>query len=143
MALGNAIIWIDAQGQRVLHVVTVASAVGSIETALLNHSQADIVQQFGGTVANASVAPGVATYPTVRVTAVLYFADATGSIGKLFLPAPDANIFLPDGDTVDPTAIPDIISAAVGQLLAGSGSPVVAFTGGKLIQTRFSGIETT
>lgn len=142
MANKIGLIWQDAQGQKVLHVPTYTGTFGTLLTALENHSRAVVAESWAGTDTVSGLTPSTASYPTVRVTAVLYFTDGVGSQAKLFLPAPNSNIFLTDGTTVDPAAIPDIIAAAVGTLLSGAGNPVAFFTGGELVQTRFSGIAT-
>lgn len=143
MAKKAGLIWIDAQGQRVLHVITTGSGVGPIETALANHSNAGVLECWEGLDENMSPTPSTSPLPTVRSTVQLNFRNmASGSRATLFLPAPQTNIFLTDGTTVDPSLISDIISAAEGNLLAGDGSLVDDFTGGQLIPTRFSGIET-
>lgn len=136
------VIWVDAQGERVMHVITTSSGVGSIETALGNHSNAGVVECWEGVDEFPTALTSVSTYPTVRATAVLTFRDATGSIAKLFLPAPSSAIFMSDGVTVDPSQISDIISSAVGNLISGAGNTVISFVGGELIATKFSGIST-
>lgn len=143
MSLRGGLNWVDAQGQRVLHVINfTGSGFGSIIAALENHSSAVVNENWGGAVGCNPNLPTTTDYTTVRITAVLIFADATGSTAKLYVPAPNTSIFLADGDTVDPTAIPDIISAAIGTLLSGAGNPVTTFVGGIIQRTRFSGIVT-
>lgn len=142
MAKKAGLIWTDAQGERVVHVITTSTGVGAIETALQGHSQAGIIECWEGLDEFLSTAPGTGQYVTVRVTAVLEFTDGMGSSGKLFIPAPDSSIFIAGGDTVDPTAVADVIAAAVGNLICGSGNVATAFTGGWILRTRVNAITT-
>lgn len=135
------IIWVDAQGEQALHLIVTASGVSSIRTQLAALSNAGVKETSEGTIATFSPTPAVATYPTVRQSAVLQFADAVGSIGRLIIPAPISSIFLSDGVTIDPTAITALITATVGSLLAGSSLPVTHFVGGQLVATKFGGIS--
>lgn len=134
------VVYIDAQGERVLHVMTTNTGAGSILSEILALSNADGSFDWEATESVFSPAPVVATYPTVRVSAQLNFSDATGSLAKLYIPAPKNTFFLSDGVTVDPTAITSLIAACNGTLLAGSGSPVTMFLGGQLWQSKISGI---
>ena len=141
MAERAALIWADAQGEQVLHLIVTDTGVSSIRTQLQAVSNARVVEDSEGTIVNFSVTPVVATYPSVRTTAQLQFADATGSIGRLLIPAPVTSIFLSDGLTVDPSAITSLIAAAVGNLKAGSTNVVTHFVGGQLVSTKFSGVS--
>lgn len=133
-------VWIDAQGERVLHVSTTASGAGSILSQLKALSNADFSFSWEAVEHVFTPSPVAATYPTVRVSAQLNYSDATGSLAKLYIPAPVTGIFLSDGVTIDPTAITALNAAVIGQLLAGSGAPVTAFLGGQLWQQKISGI---
>lgn len=136
----TGVVWIDAQGERVLHVLTTTTGGLTLLSDIKAKSNAD--QSFNWDAAEnvISPAPVVATYPTVRVTAQLLFTDATGSIAKLYIPAPVSSIFLSDGVTVDPAQVATIISDAIGTLLAGSGLPVTMFLGGQLWQQRINAL---
>ena len=134
-------VWVDAQGEQVLHLIVTASGVSSIRTQLQAISNAVVIEDSEGTIVTFSATPTVAVYPTVRQTAMLQYRDATGSIGRLLVPAPVSSIFLSDGVTVDPAAITALNAAVIGSLLAGSSNPVTAFVGGQLVATRFSGVQ--
>lgn len=140
MAVRTGIIWTDPQGESVLHVITSATGAGSIAADLEAKSNAFRSQQFAGTNLHPSSSGTVATYPTVRVTAELIFVNATGSTARIYIPAPQASIFLSDGVTVDPTQITSIISACVGNLLCGDSTPATAFQGGQLLATKLNAI---
>jgi len=136
------VVWIDAQGERTLNVITTQSGVGGIEAQLSALSNASVVECWEGLDEVYTVSPVVAQYPTVRITAVLLFASASGSVGRLYLPAPIPTIFLSDGITIDPTQITALISAAVGSLICGDGTVAATFSGGQAVRTRFSGLGT-
>jgi len=142
MAKKAGLIWIDAQGERVLNVVTTQSGVGGIEAALEAASNAVVMECWEGLDEIYSASPTTSEYPTVRVMAVLNFIDGTGSRARLYIPSPQSGIFLSDARTVDPTnaLIAAIITAAVGSLLSGAGNTVTAFTGGEILATKISGI---
>lgn len=142
MSKRATIVWVDAQGERTLSVIDTSTGVGSIETSMLNHINADHLQCTEGILETYSASPSTSTYNTVRVAAICTFVDSTGSEGSVILYSPKDNIFMPDGDTVDPSSISDLITACVGNLLAGSGNTVVNFKGGRAIRTRLSGIAT-
>lgn len=141
MAKKAGLVWIDAQGEKVLHVITTDTGVGAIETALEAKSNAGVVECWEGLDELSSPTPTAATYPTVRATVVLTFTDGVGSFAKLFIPAPVSSIFAADGVSVDPTQIAGIIAAAVGHLVCGSGNVATAYVGGQLLGTRFNAIS--
>jgi hypothetical protein len=136
----TGVVFTDAQGENVMHVLTTVSGAGTIISDILGISNADQLFNWEAAETSVSPSPTVATYPTVRVTAQLLFTDATGSIAKLWIPAVKDTIFLPDNVTVDPTAISTLIADCIGNLVAGSGSPVTGFLGGQLFQTKITGI---
>jgi hypothetical protein len=135
-------VWIDGAGERVIQNIRTASGASSIVAELEAVSQAKVVTSWEGTESAFTVVPGTGTYITVRQTAVLYFADVVGRVAKLYLPAPDSSIFLSDGQTVDPTTIPSLITACIGSLQTGAGTLVAAFVGGSLFPTDFHLIAT-
>ena len=140
MSKKAGLVWIDAMGERVLHVVTTSAGVGAIETEMQALCNAQVVECWEGLDEIYTVTPSTADYPTTRVTAVLTFADAIGSTAKLYLPAPSSAIFMSDGVTVDPTAISSLITACIGSLVAGSGNTVVSFVGGSAVSTKINAI---
>lgn len=134
MSKRATLVWVDAQGERIAQAITTSSGVGGIESALSNHSNAGVVQCSEGLLENYSPTPNTNVYPTVRVSAQLRFINSSsGSSATVTIPAPMNNIFLSDGQTVDPSTISDIISACIGTLIAGDGSLVDTFTGGTAI----------
>jgi len=140
MAQRTAMIWTDAQGENALHVITTAVSGAAIPPDLANLSNAFISSQWAGTNVIPATSGSTDTYPTVRVTAQLIYRNATGSIAKLWIPAPMAGMFLADGVTVDPTAVAGLNMDVLGNLLAGDGTPVTQYVGGQLWQQKISGI---
>lgn len=136
----TGIVYVDAQGENVLHVLTTQSGAGTIIADILALSNAAELFDWEAEENSVNGTPTVATYPTVRVNAQLFFQDDTGSIAKLYIPAVVDSIFLPDSVTVDPSAISTLISDCIGNLTAGSGNPVTMFTGGQLWQQRINAI---
>lgn len=139
-----ALVWQDAQGEQVLHLMNTASGVSSIRTQLLLKSNALVSEESEGDLVLTNGTPSVLTYPTVRTNAVLLFKDSrTNSNARLYIPAPLSTVFDGSGDTVDPAAISAIISAAIGNLVAGSGNTVDMFVGGYLGKVRPQPLEMT
>ena len=137
------IIWVDAQGEQSLNVITTASGVGAIETALQAKSNAGIVECWEGPLETFTTTPTVATYPSNRTVAILLFQDSLGSSGRLYIPSPVTSIFDSSGNIVDPTQVSSIISAAIGNLRAGNGNAVTMFVGGYLSKAPVRALEST
>jgi len=137
------LVWVDAQGEQVLHVITTATGVGPIETALAAVSNAGVVECWEGSLEDFNPTPTAAVYPSARSTAILLFRDDVGSTARLYVPAPVSSLFNSAGDTVSPAAAASIISAAIGNLRAGSGNTVTAFAGGYLSKAPTRAVETT
>jgi hypothetical protein len=137
------LVWVDAQGEQVLHVVNTATGIGAIESAIAAESNAGLIECWEGLLEQFSPTPTVATYPTVRTVAVLLFKDAIGSTARLYVPSPKASLFDSTGDTVDPAAAAGIISAALGNLVSGAGQTVSIFEGGFLSKTNVRALEST
>jgi hypothetical protein len=94
------------------------------------HSNADVLNWFEGPPTNLTPSPVSAVFADVVDLARLTFADAGGNLATLALPAPQLAIFQADSVTVNPSAIADIIAAAVGHLHTAAGNPVTAFVAG-------------
>jgi hypothetical protein len=98
--------------------------------ALQNHSNAAVQVWFEGPQNVLTPSPVSAEFPDVIDLARLTFTDASGNLAVLALPAPVGAIFAPDSVTVLPSAIADIIAAAVGHLCTAAGSTVTAYVAG-------------
>lgn len=143
MSQRATIVWQDAQGEQVLHVVNTALTSVSIQTAMLALSNAVIVEKTEGNLTNVSATPATGAYVSSRTTAVLIYRDSrTNSTGKLYIPSPHTSLFM-GGDTVDPTAVAALNAVVLGQLLAGSGNTVDTFVGGYLMRARAAPLEST
>ena len=113
------------------------SGLGGIVAALNGVSNAFIREESSGARTSHTGTGTVATYPTVRSTANLQYRDSTtGAMARVYVPAPVSGIFLPDGVTVNPSAISTLNTAVIGAVLAGSGNVVDTFVGGQLEATR-------
>jgi hypothetical protein len=125
----RSIIWVDAQGRTRLSVPTADPDSTAIMAALQNHSQASVIEWWEGPDIVLGGTPLGGTYPSVFDSAELTFQGPSGNV-NLILPAPSLAIFKPDGVTVDPSAIADIISASTGHLATMSGALVTSFIAG-------------
>jgi len=130
------LVWGDVSGSASLNTIITNTGIGAIETALQAHSNGAILTCSEGVLDVYSTTPVNASYPLIETSALLVFADALGSVGTLTLPAPQSSIFMADNETVDPSTISDIITAAIGTLLAGSGNPVTVYIKGYLRKGR-------
>lgn len=126
----RSIVWIDAGGRTRQTIPCAQPDNSAIMAALENHSNAVVLHWFEGVDNVLTLTPTSAIFPDVRDLARLTFTDSGGSLATIALPAPLANIFLPDSVTVDPTKITDIISAAVGHLCTASGGLVTSYVAG-------------
>lgn len=126
----RSIIWIDAGGRTSQTIPCSDPNNTALMAALQNHSNAVVLHWFEGPDNVLSLTPTAATFPDVRDLARLTFTDASGSLVNLALPAPASGIFLADSVTVNPSAIADIITAAVGHLCTSGGGLVTSFVAG-------------
>lgn len=140
----RALIWQDAQGEQTLHLIRTAAGASAIQTQLLLQSNGVVLEESEGSITTTLAMPATTTYLSVRQVAVLLFRDSrTGSTARLYVPAPLASLFGSTGDAVDPAAAGGIITAALGNLVAGSGNTVDMFVGGYLTKARPMPLETT
>jgi len=119
---GEVVEWVDAAGERRLTFVRAVNPSGAsfIDDAVAAASNAVLLQAVSGTLAlNATPAPLDAQWRSVDDSAVLVFESATtASRGTLTIPAPQAGLFLADGETLDGTngLVLAIIAAATDAL---------------------------
>jgi hypothetical protein len=138
-------VWVDVLGRTRLTLVNTIDATllvpdpaAPIRAALLAQSVADEANYLAGTLnVNGSPAPSTGAYQRVVDVAMLTFTDGTGDLTRIQLPAPNASVFLADGETVDITAIGGIIGAVVGAAITPGGGVVTAYVGG----TRQPGVK--
>lgn len=126
----RSIAWIDAGGRTRQTIPCAQPDNAAIMAALENHSNAVVLHWFEGPDNILTLTPTSAVFADVSDLARLTFTDASGSLATLALPAPQQSIFKPDSVTVDPSAIADIITAAVGHLCTAAGGLVTAYVAG-------------
>lgn len=124
------IVWLDAGGRTRATIPRADPDNGAIMAALLNHSNAVVINWFEGARNPIVATPTSAVFADVIDLARLIFVDAGGNQAALALPAPKSNIFKADTVTVDPSAIADIIAACVGHFQTGAGGVATAFVAG-------------
>ena len=135
MAQNRSILFVDAAGGSTITLIRSSTGGAAIQTALLNHSNADWFNEWEATLnVNLAPAPVVAEYQSVSQEAALVFLCADGTTARVNLLAPKLAIFLADGITVDATTIPDIVAACVGNLLSATLSPATSFLSGILLR---------
>jgi hypothetical protein len=123
-------VWADINGRTRLSYVNTNGGGAAIQTALEAKSNAQVQNSVDATATVVVPAPTAATYQSVADVAVLVFVDASNYQTEIVLPAPQASIFLADGETVDITQIGTIIAAVVGTAETSTGGLVTAFLGG-------------
>lgn len=138
-----SVVWNSADGLSTVRTISTSSGAISILGVLQDFSNAIATQYWESSVTSISETPSTNAYLSVTQIAVLLFADDSGNLARLSLPAPIDSIFLSDGSTVDPSKITSLISACVGSLLTGSGTTVTQFRGGYLQGARASGSSTS
>ena len=129
-------IWLDANGFSVIKALrtnATASVIAAALQAVSNSGQLQYWESPPVTPANPATA---AIYQSNKDQAVLFFQCADATLAQLEIPAPLASIFMADADTVDPAnALVILLIAAClapgAELLSASGSPAVAYTGGR------------
>lgn len=141
MATRRDLIWVDAQGENVLHILTGNGSMSAVMSQLIALSNADVLDWWEAANNARTPTPNTGTYPTVRVQALLNFrTSTTGSEARIFIPSPKSSIFLSDGVTVDPSAVSALISAVEGVIIAGDSSVVDQFVGGQIYASRTNAI---
>lgn len=105
---------------------------GSFEAEMQAASIANLQYATGAVPQVGVVTPGTALYNLTTDTAVLTFQTIPGGSLQIVIPAPDASIFGPDGNTVDPTnaTILALIASVVGTLMDSGGNLATAYKSG-------------
>lgn len=126
-------VWVDASGNTIAHNLVTSAGAGAVEASIHSVSNADVQESWEGNLTvNGSPAPVAAQYQGVRDQAVLFFSTAAGSIVKLFVPAPQASIFLADQETVDAANVSVIalVSSVIANVTTPAGVALTMFVGG-------------
>lgn len=125
-------VWIDANGQQTARSLTGGSSTAAVVAALEAYSNATVKSFAEGPLSVPGTSPATAPYLSARQVAYLTFTDGVGHNAVVALPAPQLGIFMPDGQTVDPSTIGPLIAACIGTIQTGAGTLVTAFVGGSL-----------
>lgn len=124
-------VWVDANGATRAFLLNTSSGAASVQAAIAALSRADVEQYWeGDLVAPGSPAPVAATYQSVRVVAELLYQTASGALQKVLIPAPTSAIFMPDGETVDPTAIAALTVLVLANVTTADGTALTAYVAG-------------
>lgn len=132
MAVGRrSIVWVDAAGGTRLVQLTTSADASALQNAIAAHSNAAVQQLWeGALVLPGAPAPVAAEYLSTRDYARLVYQTAAGDQVSLLVPAPMADVFRADGQTVDPSAVADITAAAMDLLVTQAGTPVTGLVAG-------------
>jgi len=128
-------VWADYTGRTRLTIVKAATNPCIILTKLQGHSNAQVLYNWDGSLDPTIGTAAALVFQAVNQWAQLVFQTGAGNLLRLTLPAPSSAIFLPDGVTVDPAQIADVIAAAIGQLSDGAGNTASAYVAGFLAPT--------
>lgn len=130
-------VFVDANGHTRLTLVNSTAGAAGVQAALLAVSNADILNsEDAALTVNGAPAGVAAVYQDVSDSAALYFQDAAGNLTTVQLVAPQAGIFMADGETVNPAAIAALIAAVVGTVITPAGGLVTAYVGGARRKTQ-------
>ena len=136
-SINESVVWVDHGGNQTIKLIRQSNFTQTIRNDLVAISNADWLQSWSGTLAiNGTIVTANATYPSVLQQATLVFLCADNTQARIDLPAPVGSIFLPDGVTVDSTAIATLIGDAIGNLQSASGSLATAYLSGILNRNR-------
>lgn len=133
MTVRNVTDWqdVDLRPRRTYWHQVDGSDATDIAAAVQNHSGAGITSRVQGPLVIVGNVGAGGHYSKVTDLALLTFCTAAGNVCKIFVPAPNANIFLgPQLTQVDPSMIADVINACLGTLSDISGLPAVSYSGG-------------
>lgn len=132
----RSVVWVDAGAGSTITRINSLSGSAGIEADLLTISNADVQQNWFGTLAvNGSPSPTAAQYQSVTQRVSLVFTTtAPGVLVTLTVVAPKLSIFLSDGRTVDltNTDVVALATACVGNLCNTSGDSATALIAGFL-----------
>lgn len=124
-------VYIDANGFTRAALLTTTLGAGSIQSAILGVSHADVSTYWEGPlVVSAHPSPSVGQFISVWDAAILTFATTGTSLLTVVVPAPKDTIFFSDLETVNPANIAALIAAVVGTAQTTSGDTATAFVSG-------------
>lgn len=129
----TSVIWVDANGFRSITKINTVGGFASFSGALKGLSNADYLTTWESvTSPNPMPSPVASEYQSGADRAALIFRCVDNTLVTVLVPAPSINIFLADGETVDPTAaaVVTFVANALGAVTNASGSPAAAFVAG-------------
>lgn len=126
----SSTIWVDKNGWTRQTILQGNASLATVVAKLLLHSVGgqNIGWESGNVLTPSS--PSTGPFGTITDWAQLVFQTSSGSLVRVTLPAPNSNIFLADGETVDPSTIVDIIAAVTGTVVDNGGNAVVSYISG-------------
>jgi hypothetical protein len=143
MSKRATLLWVDAGGNSCLRVVTTATGVGAIESAMQLYTNPVVASCAEGVLDIYSAVPASGDYMSIYTTARIDFLSALGSRGSIYLPGPLTSIFSStDASQVDPATITTLITACVGNLICGDGNVAATYGGSGIIRTNLNAIAT-
>lgn len=137
--------WMDLKGGTRTNTVTLISnptptlgAFGTLKTAMQNASSCGLMYAALQPVVTVNATPNSGAYPTANDSLQLIFRSSTGSTGRLNIPGPIEELFLPDHERVDfaNAKVQAIINAAYSALCDPNGNPWVTAVSGVRMNIR-------
>jgi len=126
--------WIDAAGHRWLTVFDTVNTGECLPllNALANHSNAVVIRRVIGPLVESVAQPLAGQWPAAGDRVYFSFGSTAPALidARLWLPAPKANIFFPDGISVDPGQVLDVKAAGEGKLRNSAGLATIVLIGG-------------
>ena len=120
----------DANGSATAIQLRTDTSGNDVMSSILAKSRAGLVQWSEGEIITGVPLPSASAYRSVFDVAYLTFADATGDLTVITLPAPHTTIFLADQQTVDSGQILTLIADVIAQCVTAAGNPVVSYVSG-------------
>lgn len=131
MVMRRSTVWVDSAAQTRVHLLTTTAGASTVEAALAAKSNAAVQLSWeGDLVVVSSPTPVLANYQSVRDAAELLYETSAGVLQKVLLPAPQAGIFMGDGETVNPAQITAITAAILANVVTTDGTALTAYRGG-------------
>jgi len=132
--------WLDQAGGfiRAASWVFAPAGLATYEAAIQACSNGVLQFSTNGIPTISTASPAVGQYDLVQDLAVLIFATVPGSTVRVTIPAPQASIFGPSSNVVDPAnpTVAALITAVIGTLGDAAGNAVTAYVSGIKVSRR-------
>jgi biotin carboxyl carrier protein len=129
-------VWVDAQGKTTARLTTTSAGAVAVVAAIAALSNAAVQETWEGPLtAVAAPTPTAADKISVRDSAELVYSTAAGSLVKVSIPAPQAAIFMADGETVNPAAVAALTALVLANVVTPAGVAVTAYVAGTRAHT--------